>query len=228
MTAAAAAVRCIGEPVSWLRLEHMALGERDAAATAHLEACAACRQCMAEIRADVVALPPLRLPEKAPARWSWLRWAVPAFGLAAAAAIALLVVRPRGDGAEGVAVSERVTTVKGVGEVVVDLVRDRDGAIGMGATTFRASDRWMVVVTCTPGAAAWLDVAVLEQGSRATPDYPLPPARVACGNRIVLPGAFELTGTRANRVCAVLGAEATPPRAGLPPDGVACVTVTPE
>ncbi len=225
-----ASPHCIGEPVSWLRLESMALGDHDATAVAHLAACAACRSCMDEIRADLVALPPLHVPERGAraarsARPAWLRWAIPAFGLAAAAAIALLVVRPHGDGAEADA---RVATVKGVGEVVVDLVRDRDGAIGIGATTSRAGDRWKLVVTCAPGAAAWIDVAVVERGGHAAPDYPLSPAHVACGNRVVVPGAFELTGPRPNRVCAVLGADAAPPRAGLPETGVACMTVTPE
>ncbi len=225
------ALACIGEPVSWRRLEGMALGERDAPATAHLQACAACRSCMEEIRVDVVALPPLRVPEKIASRWAWLRWGMPAFGLAAAAAILLLVVRPRGGDHGRDERAERVATVKGAGEVVVDLVRDRAGAIGMGAgaQTFRAGDRWKVVVTCAPGAATWVDVAVIEQGSPAGPDYPLAPARVACGNRVVVPGAFELTGSRANRVCAVMGVAGTPARAAyVPGEGVACVTVRPE
>ena len=222
------ALACIGEPISWLRLESMALGERDLPAAAHLEACAACRTCMQAIRTDVVALPPLRVAEKIASRWAWRRWAMPVFGVTAAAAIVLLVVRP---GSVGAGEDERVATVKGAGEVVIDLVRDRDGAIGMGAVaqTFRAGDRWKVVVTCAPGAATWVDVAVVEQGSPAGPDYPLTPVRVACGNRVVVPGAFELTGPRANRVCAVMGVATAPARgAALPGEGVACMTVRPE
>jgi hypothetical protein len=161
-----------------------------------------------------------------------VRWAAPALGLAAAAAAIVLVVRPSGGGGTA-ARDDRVATVKGVGEVVIDVVRDRDGAIGVGATTFRAGDRWKVIVTCAPGAAAWVDVAVVEQGAHGAADYPLAPARVACGNRVVVPGAFELTGTRDNRVCAVLGAasDAAPPRTRVPGEGadhVACVTVKPE
>jgi hypothetical protein len=214
---------CIGEPISWLRLESMALGARDATATAHLEACVACRSCMDEIRADVVALPPLRVPEQAPSRWAWLRWAGPVAGLAAAAAIALLVLKPRA------ATDERVATVKGAGEVVIDVVRDRDGSIGMGATTFKSGDRWKVVVTCAPGGGAWVDVAVVESGSHGHPDFPLAPAHIACGNRVVVPGAFEITGTRPNRVCAVLAGDAAPARTDvLSDEGVACVTLRPE
>jgi hypothetical protein len=51
---------CIGEPISWLRLERYALdGGADRAAAAHLARCAACARCLDEIRGDLVALPPL-------------------------------------------------------------------------------------------------------------------------------------------------------------------------
>jgi hypothetical protein len=45
-----------------------------------------------------------------------------------------------------------------------------------------------------------------------------------------MPGAFTLTGTRANRVCVRIAADAAPKRALPAPgdDAVACVTITPE
>ena len=210
---------CVGEPISWLRLEQAALGARDGATDAHLAACPACRACFDEIRADVVALPPLAIPART-ARAPWWRWAMPAMGLAAAAAILVLVLRPR-------PTAERDTfAIKGVGDVTVSLVRDRASAIDEGATTFHAGDRWKVVVTCAPGAATWLDVAVLEQGVRK-PDYPLAAAHLTCGNRVVLPGAFELTGSNPNRVCVYGSADDRPAR-GSVPDDAACVTVRPD
>jgi predicted anti-sigma-YlaC factor YlaD len=50
---------CIGEPISWLRLETFALDRSDAAVRDHIATCAACRQCLDSIADDMVALPPL-------------------------------------------------------------------------------------------------------------------------------------------------------------------------
>jgi hypothetical protein len=112
-------------------------------------------------------------------------------------------------------VREDVVTVKGVGEVILGVVRERDGAIRDDATTFLPGDRWKVVVTCPPAASARVDVDVAG-------DRPLAPARIACGNRVVVPGAFHLTGTAANRVCIRVSAPTTPEA------GSACVTIKPE
>ena len=206
---------CTGQPISWLRLEQHALAH-DAAVEAHLAECAACRSCMDEIRGDVVALP--ALPELAPRRrrWTWTwTWSLPAL---AAAALLLLIVWPRAHREDRVA-------IKGVGEVVIDLVREHDGAITESARTFEPGDRWKVVVTCPPSAGAWLDVAVFEIGGAAAPDYPMPAAHVACGNRVYLPGAFVLTGARPNRVCVRVSADGPPARDGA--GDMACVTVAP-
>ena len=190
---------CIGEPISWLRLEQHALAA-DTAVAAHLDACAACRACMDEIRRDVVALPALVVPARRARKW-WL-FALPAL---AAAALAIVVLRPRP--------REDVVAIKGVGEVVLGTVRERAGAIREDVHTFRPGDRWKVVVTCPPAAHVQIDVYV---GT----DHPLAPAELACGNRIVVPGAFTLTGTRPNRVCAHVSSDEGA--------GEACVTVSPE
>ena len=188
---------CIGVPVSWLRLEQLALGADDAAARSHCESCAVCRACLDEIRGDTVALPALVVPEKR-RRWMWL--AVPAL---AAAAIAVIVLRPKP--------REDAVTIKGVGEVIVDVVRERGGVITEGARTFAPGDRWKVVVTCPPSAGADFDVDV-------NGDHPLAPAHVACGNRVYVPGAFTITGSAANRVCVKIDGD----------PHTACVTVRPE
>ncbi|MDB4958282.1 MAG: hypothetical protein JWO36_5851 [Myxococcales bacterium] len=210
---------CIGEPISWLRLERVAAGVDDAPAGAHLATCAACRSALEEIRRDVVALPVLHVMPKR----RWWTWVMPAMVAAAAVATILFVMRPRDPGLTELA------RVKGVGQVEVDVVRERDGAIRDDVRSFAYGDRWKVIVTCPPNATAWIDVAVIEAGAERA-DYPVAPAQIACGNRVVIPGAFVLTGAKRHRVCARVGAGA-PPTRSLPRDGddnVACVTISPE
>jgi len=209
---------CIGTPISWPRLERHASGPGDAVVAQHVVECAACRACLDEITRDVVALPVLAaavMPKRA--RWWWV--ALPAFAMAA---LALLLVWPRDHQR-----SANIASIKGVGEVTLGLVRERDGAIREDATTFAAGDRWKVVVTCAPGHGTWVDVAVVEAGTKSA-DHPLAAAHVACGNRVVVPGAFELTGKVANRVCVRVAAEVAPARDVLGGDDTACITVTPE
>lgn len=172
---------CIGTPISWLRLETYARDHQDVAVRDHLATCPACRGCLDEIERDVVALPMFVAPERRRRSW-WPLLLVPA-----AAALLLVLLRPRpSPGGDTFA-------VKGVGEVTVGVVRERAGAITFDAREDQPGDRWKVVVTCPPSAGAWIDVTV---GS----DRPLPRAHLACGNRIVVPGAFTLDGA-ANRIC---------------------------
>lgn len=209
---------CIGSPISWPRLERHASGPADAAVDQHVAQCEACRACLDEILRDVVALPVLAGAVTAKrARWWWV--ALPAF---AAAALALLLVWPREPERAG-----NVALLKGGGEVTLGLVRERDGAIRKDATTFAPGDRWKVVVTCAPGHGTWVDVAVVEAGT-TNADHPLAAAHVACGNRIDVPGAFELTGKVANKVCVRVAADVAPARDLLGGDDTACITVTPE
>lgn len=218
---------CIGEPISWPRLERFALAAGDPAIAAHVEACPACRQCLAQIQGDVVELPPLVMrpgrpgvvaPELArraapSARWRWL---VPVFATAAAAVIVLIVVRRPAPPIDGFGAA---IGVKGVGEVTLELVRERAGATELDARRYAPGDRWKVIVSCPPRAAAVaIDVSV-DDG--LTVDHPLAPAQLACGNRVVVPGAFTVTGARPNRVCVT--AAAAPGAEG----GTACATLEP-
>jgi hypothetical protein len=228
---------CIGEPISWPRLERYALdGGADRAVHEHVAQCAACARCLDEIRGDTVELPPLAVPASATAPTPGAvaaqdelsdrrarrrpRWLAPAMAFAAAAAVALVVWRSGGD--DRGERREEVARIKGVGEVVLGVVRKRGDTIRHDARTFAPDDSWKIVVTCPPTAAAWVDVAIYDAGQL---DHPLAPAQISCGNRVFLPGAFSLTGARANRVCVRISAGAAPDRA-QPPD--ACVTLRPE
>lgn len=196
---------CIGTPVSWLRLETYARDHEDAAVRDHVTACAACRGCLDEIERDVVALPVLAVPERnARRRRAW--W--PLLLVPVAAAILIVLVRPRPRAAP------QSFAVKGVGEVTVGVVRERAGAITYNATEYRPDDRWKVIVTCPPSAGAWIDITVGR-------DHPLPRAHLACGNRVVVPGAFTLDGG-ANRICVHVSAA----EGGDGDQG--CVTIRPE
>ena len=196
---------CIGDPISWLALETHALGRRDAAVTAHLDACSACRECLQQIERDVVALPRLAVPVRRP----WWHFAVPAFGALAAVAALLVLLRPRDP--------EGVTHIKGLGEVQIEVVRERAGTIRDDVRSFAPGDRWKVVVTCPFDHSVSLDVIVREEGATRA-DHPLAPMRAICGNRIVIPGAFTVTGDKTNRVCVHV----------MPGDGDACLTLHPE
>ncbi len=222
---------CIGEPISWLRLETFAAGARDATVAAHLETCPACQRCLDEIRSDVVVLPPLVVPASAqrPARRPWWQWAAPGLAVAAAVAIAIVVIRPKAIEPHQV----DVASIKGGGTLVLSLVRDREGSIRDDVTTFRDGDRWKVVVTCSPEAGdapVFVDVSV--KASYSVPaDFPLAPVRIACGNHVVVPGAFSVTndgpGTSYQVCVRVTNGEDRLGRhtpSGLEPN-VACVTI---
>ncbi|MEZ4403962.1 MAG: zf-HC2 domain-containing protein [Kofleriaceae bacterium] len=216
---------CIDQPVSWLRLERLALGDLDAAGAtqvgAHLAACPACAAAYARITEDARPLPPLRVAVVAPPPWwrSW-RWTGGGLALAVAAAVALVVVRPT----RPPAVPAGAVRVKGAGLVEVTVVRERAGEIRFDPDDVAPDDRWKLQVTCAPGGRAWIDVAVY-QGREV--GFPLPPQPIACGNTVVVPGAFRITAGGAELCVAVTGA-GPPDRARLTAGdrgGVVCRTL---
>jgi hypothetical protein len=220
---------CIGEPISWLRLERFALGTADPSIASHVATCTACRQCLDQIRGDAVALPPLAVPT-APPRRAWRRWLVPAVAAAAAAAVLVVVLRPPSPPGDGDAANR--VAIKGIGEVSLELVRERAGAVRFDTRSYSPGDRWKVVVSCPPsasGAVLSIDVSVADG---VTVDHPLAASRIACGNRVVVPGAFTITGGRPNRVCArIAAAPAAASSTSAARDAgasTACVTLIPE
>jgi len=208
-TTAMTTTPCTGEPVSWLRLEQHALAP-NAEVAGHLAGCAACRACFGGIEAERGrALPPLGdLAVAAAARRRQRRRAgfLGSAAALAAAAVVLLVVLGRGDDRE-------LPGIKGGDDLTVGLVRERGGEVAMDPTGFRAGDRFKVLVTCASRGAVEVAVTVEQAGETFTP---LAAARIRCGNRIALPGAFSLTGDQPATVCARIGAR------------VACVPLAPE
>jgi hypothetical protein len=200
------AARCISEPISWPRLEqHARASDRDV--DAHVAACPACHACLEAIRADAIVLPALVVAEPRRARWWWL--AAPA--LAAAAAVLVLLVRPQPEPPHPL-----VARVKGIGDVIISTQRERAGVVRDDIHSFAPGDRFHVVVTCPPAATGAVAITV-DVRDGVTVDHPLAPATLACGNNLVLPGAFTLTGTRANELCVHIN-DAAP----------ACLSLAPE
>jgi len=219
---------CIATPVSWLRLERYALGElagAEARAIAdHVAACPACRTCLGRIEGDARALPPLSAIAAPPPR-RWLPRLAWAGGLAAAvAALLLVVLRPA---PSEIAPSDHLR-IKGGGSLVVSTVRERAGTITLGATTFAAGDRFKLRLTCSTPIAVTADIVVFQRDARDTwqPAFPLPRASLTCGNDVVLPGAFTITGPAPALACVSLA----PDRTALTPlrPDVACVALAPD
>jgi Putative zinc-finger len=212
---------CISEPVSWLRLERLRLGElpeaERAAIAAHLAACAACAACAERIEADeATELPPLevrapRASEGARAAPSRVhRLSARAGVLAAAAAVVLAVghawrTPDRGETGAGETGHARS---KGDG-MAFTLVRDDGEPLVEAQGVFRDGDRFKALVTCPPGMSASFDLVVFDPGGEMGPaaggvSFPLAPARrLSCGNDVPLPGAFRLTGSEDETVCVV-------------------------
>lgn len=218
---------CVGESVSWLRLERFALGELPAEERSlvrdHLERCPACQACLEMIQAEPApVLRPLPSPGPAPAKrgFFWLGAA------AAALAAGLLVVAlwPAGTGRRDFPGARMA--VKG-GELAVVLVRERGGAIQRHPETFAPDDRFKALLTCPPPDEPLVELLVFQGGQIF---FPLSPQRAACGNEVSLGGAFRLDGDQEALVCLVVGdppSRDTLRREPLPPSRTVCARLTP-
>jgi hypothetical protein len=223
--------RCIGEPVSWLRLERLRLGElpeaERAAVAGHLAACAACAACLAHIETDQAELPPLevrepRAIESARRPLSRVRRLFAGAGALAAAAVAVLAIGHawRAPGPSAAESETGRTRSKGDGMAFV-LVRADGERVVEGQGVFRDGDRFKALVTCPPSLNASFDLVVFDEGGDpsgggSATAYPLEPVRhFSCGNEVPLPGAFRLTGIENETVCVVWRDEGAVDRAGL-------------
>ena len=209
-----AALRCVGTPVSWLRLELHHAGELTAAEsaeiTAHLATCGACASCLARIEGEAgEALPELpELPARpgavaaaAPRNVIALRRVAPVIAALAVAAALLFVLgrRPAPD-TGGPELDPLSSRTKG-GSVGFVLVRDDEGVIAEAGGVYRDGDRWKALVTCPVAMRAAWDLVVFERGELAFPLEAQPD--LACGNAVPLSGAFRTTGHEPMTVCLV-------------------------
>jgi hypothetical protein len=206
-------LRCIGEPISWLRLERFHLGETPgperAAVAEHLATCPACAACLAHIQDDDAhALLPLSVSRPARRNVLSLFPVRAAAALGALAAGGALVLGLRGNGHRGEVEHARLGENRVKGDAIAfTLVRDDEERITGPAGVYRDGDRFKAIVTCPPGAGVAFDVVVYDIGGAS---FPLEPGReLACGNEVPLPGAFRLTGDTGETVCLVW-AEGTP------------------
>jgi hypothetical protein len=206
------ALRCIGEPVSWLALERLRLGElppdQRRAAEQHLAACEACAACLAEIDRPL-ALPvlpaePRRLPFWARLRAAWRRAGRVRIWAPAGAALLLAVfVLARPKRLDDALTDRTLAGIKG-GGIALTLVRERNGAIEHDATTFAPGDRWKALVTCPSARVVFWDLAVIGERGETFPLTPAGP--ITCGNRVPLPGAFRIDSAQRVLVCLLLAA----------------------
>ena len=253
---------CISEPISWLRLEQYVLAATvaaDAAAIdAHVAQCAACRVALETVQADAIVLPALPTQQRtgevialASARskpTTAKRWLTPLLlaPVLAAAAAGVLWLRTGPFNDEATLPTTKTsphatTSIKGVGQLALQLARDRRGQVQTNVTTFRTGDRWKALLTCAPLAAnsgttnqLWADVAVLEiVDGIPVADFPQPPTQLRCGNAVAIPGAFAITGMRPNLICVTLGVGAPIDREAIAAQGwqgasIVCSEVVPE
>jgi len=204
---------CTSRPVSWLVLERYVLdelpGDRKSDVAAHLSECPVCRGCAESIEASSVSLPALDVSASVETARPWWRrpLVVGGFGtLVAATAVVLLLVIGKGSKDTGAPLAQHFppqrTQIKG-GDLAVALVANRAGVTRDNPTDYRDGDRFKVLVTCPPTSQRiTADVVVAQDGALF---YPLRSREIACGNRVVLEGAFSVTGTTPMTVCVVVG-----------------------
>ena len=221
---------CTDTPVSWLRLEQLAIGDLGAAdvasVRAHLEACDACTRSLESIESDRRVLTPLTLKPHRPAvSLDRLRRWLLGGGVALAAAAALLFLVLRGGGApDSPALGNRVA-IKGGGELVLSLVRLRGDSQTTEPRDFADGDRIKVALTCSETGAVPLDAVVIQSGELFRPLGES--LEIRCGNNVMVPGAFAPTGSQPITVCVAPRVNRSKPLAIGALAGAACADLAP-
>lgn len=181
---------------SWLELEQYALGElgpdRARALREHLARDPQAAAAYQSIEDD----PPLMLPPlpKAPARRSWTAWAWPTLALATAG-LTLVVL---GDG------GPELRTKGAPARPVLTLVAERGGKVRTDPSRVLPEDRLRLLSTYD-GPNTSYDLVVREGTLNS---FPLSRGtRLPRGNRVPLPGAFQIDARGEVDVCLVVGPE---------------------
>jgi hypothetical protein len=198
-------MRCIGEPVSWLRLELFIIGELAAAerqqVASHLEQCAPCRSCLEFAQRPPAASSAGRpLAQPATPRAGRRRWPLLTSAAALAAASLLLIVQTDITSPTTPESPPARIAIKG-GELAIQLVRERDGTQTTDPQRFASHDRFRVLLTCPGGRVARWELIVYQADEVY---FPLDASPVACANAVALPGAFRLSGQAPATVCLLL------------------------
>ncbi|MGQ0506255.1 MAG: hypothetical protein ACT4TC_13165 [Myxococcaceae bacterium] len=181
------------------------------AARAHIAACADCRARFEEMEQDKAHFSQVVLPrtvkrvrERAatPSRPKWAAWLTPAAGLAFAATVAIVVVRP------DTTPSASYLGLKGTTGATLKVIADREGRqfeVSNGAQ-LKAGDRLRFKVT--PGSAQYLLVATRDAKGARTVLYPFGGTRSAALPRAEGPPAtLELPPGESVRLDDSLGEE---------------------
>lgn len=200
-----AELRCVGTPISWLRLEQHHAGalkaSESAAIAVHLGECGACAACLARIELDEeLPLPALPAPQQPAAKVLTLRRVAPVLAALAIAA-ALFFVLGRRPAVIGPQELDPLSPRTKGGSVGFVLVRDDQDVVAEAGGVYRDGDRWKALVTCPAGMRAAWDLVVFERGQAAFPLEAQPD--LTCGNAVPLPGAFRTTGHEPMTVCVV-------------------------
>lgn len=196
------------ETISWFTLERYALGElpepERIAVEGALPTDAAALECLARIQADVRTLPPLPVPQGEAVRvrswWFLLNWRMTA-ALATVAALVLWMRSPGPTSAPfGSSLSDGRASIKG-DAIAISLIRERSGSVAWDSTIFTGDDRFKLRVTCGAAHDLFANVVVHQDGEAS---FPLEAQGIACGNGVVLRGAFRLTGWQPARICVLM------------------------
>jgi hypothetical protein len=217
--------------ISWLALERYFLGELEQGEKARvelaLEYSGDLRRCLEKIRADVGRpVQPLPSISAAAARssrdhrvhgWRWRETWRSALALTAG-----LLAAVGGWNVWNRAAVHQGERLKG-DQLSVQLVRHSGGAVAEDASVFGEGDLFKVRVTCSrAGAVSW-QVSVFQGGEVF---FPLSSAEpLHCGNQVLLPGAFRLTGAAPVIVCLGLEEDVVP-RERLSKEGIGALPAT--
>lgn len=200
--------RC-GEPISWLEFEQYILGElsneKRKSVDAHLKSCASCRDLLEIINREKRELKDIA-PLKDTARASRRRplRLVPAIGLAAAAMVATIYFIASPIMMTDAPRQAFEITAKG-SETTIVIIRERDGKTLENPKHYKEGDRLSVLLTCPFEQPVYWEVAVFQGGETY---FPINGNElITCGNRVPLPGAFQLTGQEPATVCVLVGEE---------------------
>lgn len=209
--------KCIGEPVSWLKLERYELGELshvEASAVAdHLRACPVCSACYVLIQRDgrtfetlavsrVATAVTLTAATRAPR--TTVRGRALALAVSSALSAALGAWLVLGLRAPEVAPATHFGGTAEKGEMLaLELVRVSASSGQLREPTgFVPGDRFKLLLTCPPALGGELRVRVFQADEVFEP---LARQRLdACGNRRSLAGALQLDGEQPVDVCVVM------------------------